>query len=422
MRMPVKGKKLSIIALSMSAVLLSGSAIGNMLPPATTSATDSAAPLSNAPSSDSLSSDSPLNKAVKSPFSADFNATPSSSASSNTATSEASTSSSSSSTMLPAKPDDGQTTLATEGRDPAEFPAYVEQLKAQALQQGISQQTIDSAFATVHFVDHAISGDKNQLENKVTLDDYLRRVLTESKISQGQELYQQNSTALQKASGRYGVQPQYIMALWGMESGYGKIQGKDDVVSALATLAFEGRREAFFTKELMASLTIIDKGKATSEMLKGSWAGAMGQSQFMPSSYLRYGADGDGDGKIDIWNNIDDVYASTANYLSSEGWKNNQSWGQEITLPADFDSTQLGTKTNQMHSVSDWQKKGVVASDGKELPVSVTRAWIIKPDSDQGRAFMVYDNFRTIMHWNRSYYFAISVGMLADDIAQSNAQ
>lgn len=396
--------KLSILTLSMGAILLgSGASVfaeGDVTPSGTTS------PFTATPSS------SP----AKSPFSAD------SQPSGSTTTESGSTSSAPSTSMPASKPDNGETTLATEGRDPAEFPAYVEQLKAQAKQQGISQQTIDTAFATVHFVDHAISSDKNQLENKVTLDDYLRRVLTDTKISEGQELFRQNSSALQKASTRYGVQPQYIMALWGMESSYGKIQGKDDVVSALATLAFEGRREAFFTKELMASLKIVDQGKATSDMLKGSWAGAMGQSQFMPSSYLRYGADGDGDGKIDIWNNTDDVYASTANYLSTEGWKNNQPWGQEIQLPANFDDNQLGTKNNQMRSVSQWQQQGIVAADGKPLPTSVTRAWIIKPDSDQGRAFMVYDNFRTIMHWNRSYYFAISVGMLADDIAATPAQ
>jgi len=396
--------KLSILTLSMGAILLgSGASVfaeGDVTPSSITS------PFTATPSS------SP----AKSPFSAD------SQPSGATTTESGSTSSAPSPPMPASKPDNGETTLATEGRDPAEFPAYVEQLKAQAKQQGISQQTIDTAFATVHFVDHAISSDKNQLENKVTLDDYLRRVLTDTKISEGQDLFRQNSSALQKASTHYGVQPQYIMALWGMESSYGKIQGKDDVVSALATLAFEGRREAFFTKELMASLKIVDQGKATSDMLKGSWAGAMGQSQFMPSSYLRYGADGDGDGKIDIWNNTDDVYASTANYLSTEGWKNNQPWGQEIQLPANFDDNQLGTKNNQMRSVSQWQQQGIVAADGKPLPTSVTRAWIIKPDSDQGRAFMVYDNFRTIMHWNRSYYFAISVGMLADDIAATPAQ
>lgn len=321
-------------------------------------------------------------------------------------------------TTIPAvTPKPGQTTLAAQGRNPAEFPGYVEQLKAKAQQQGISQTTIDSAFANIHFIDRAISSDQNQLENKITLDDYLRRVLSDSKIQEGQSLFQQNSQALQQVSAKYGVQPQYVVALWGMESGYGKIQGKDDVFSALATLAFEGRREAFFTKEFLAALTIVDQGKASSEMMKGSWAGAMGQSQFMPSSYLRYGADGDGDGKIDIWNNTADVYASTANYLSSEGWKNNQSWGQEVKLPTGFDTTLVGLKNDQMRSVSDWQQKGIVSADGKPLPASVTRAWIITPDSDQGRAFLVYDNFRTIMHWNRSYYFAISVGMMADDIA-----
>lgn len=331
------------------------------------------------------------------------------------------TSSSSAPLVTPVTPKAGQTTLAAEGRDPAEFPGYVEQLKAKAQQQGISQATIDSAFANISFIDRAISADKNQLENKITLDDYLRRVLPVAKIQEGQALFQQNNDALQKVSAKYGVQPQYVVALWGMESGYGKIQGRDDVFSALATLAFEGRREAFFTGEFLSALKIVDQGKASSDMMKGSWAGAMGQSQFMPSSYLRYGADGDGDGKIDIWNNTADVYASTANYLSSEGWKNNQSWGQEVKLPAGFDATLAGLKTEQMRSVSDWQQRGVVAADGKTLPASVTRAWIIIPDSDQGRAFMVYDNFRTIMHWNRSYYFAISVGMMADDIAAAAA-
>ncbi|MCC3703601.1 lytic murein transglycosylase [Rouxiella badensis] len=325
-------------------------------------------------------------------------------------------------TVAPAAAKPAQTTLAAEGRNPAEFPAYVEQLKQKARQQGISQKTLDSAFANVHFVDRAISLDQNQPENKITLDDYLRRVLVTSKIQQGQALAQQHAAELQKVSDRYAVQPQYVVALWGMESNYGKIQGKDDAFSALATLAFEGRREAFFTNELIAALTIVEQGKATSEMMKGSWAGAMGQTQFMPSSYLRYGADGDGDGKIDIWNNTSDVFASAANYLSSEGWKANQGWGMEVKLPAGFDTTQVGLKNDQAHSAAEWQQKGVLSLDGKPLPASVTRAWIITPDSDQGRAFMVYDNFRTIMHWNRSYYFAISVGMMADDIAGASVQ
>lgn len=322
----------------------------------------------------------------------------------------------------PAAEKPAKTTLADQGRDPAEFPAYVEQLKTQARQQGISQQTIDSAFANVHFLDRVINSDRNQLEKKITLDDYLTRVLPQAKIEQARIQYQANLPALTQASDRYGVQPQYIVALWAMESNFGKIQGKEDVFSALATLAFEGRREAFFTKEFMAALKIVDSGHATSDMMKGSWAGAMGQSQFMPTSYLNYGADGDGDGKIDIWNDTNDVFASTANYLSTEGWKRGQGWGQEVKLPAGFDASQTGLKNNQMHTASYWQQKGVTQADGSTLSSTATRAWIITPDDLQGRAFLVYDNFRTIMHWNRSTYFALSIGMMADAIVAEPAQ
>ncbi|MBS0970856.1 lytic murein transglycosylase [Chimaeribacter arupi] len=310
-----------------------------------------------------------------------------------------------------------QTTLAAQGRDPAEFPAYVEQLKQQARAQGISEATLESAFANIHFVDRVIKSDRNQLEKKVTLDDYLARVLPAWKIEQGKTQYHDHQAQLDAAAQRYGVQANYIVALWGMESSFGKIQGKEDVISALATLAFEGRREAFFTKELMAALNIIQQGHIAADQMKGSWAGAMGQSQFMPTSFLNYGADGDGDGRIDIWNDPSDVFASAANYLATEGWKPGQSWGQEVRLPAGFSADLAGTKTNQAKSVAQWQQLGVTPADSKALPGNTTRAWIITPDDLQGRAFMVYDNFRTIMHWNRSYYFAISIGMMADGVA-----
>ncbi|MGE9549993.1 lytic murein transglycosylase [Erwinia amylovora] len=312
----------------------------------------------------------------------------------------------------------GKTTLAGEGRDPAEFPGYVEQLKQQARQQGIDQLTIDAAFTNVHFVDHIISSDRNQLEKKVTLSDYLTRVLPQWKIQQARENDQRYQSELMTVSHQYGVQSQYIVALWAMESSFGKIQGKEDVVSALSTLAFEGRREAFFTRELMASLQIIQQQHITADQMKGSWAGAMGQNQFMPSSFLRYGADGDGDGKIDIWTNVDDVFASTANYLAKEGWKPGQSWGREVNLPADFVPELAGLKDAQVKTVGEWQKLGIRLSSDAAQPDPSQRAWIIMPDDVPGRAFMVYDNFRTIMHWNRSYYFAISIGMMADAIAQ----
>ncbi|WP_419235724.1 lytic murein transglycosylase [Serratia fonticola] len=309
-------------------------------------------------------------------------------------------------------------TLAETGRDPAEFPAYVEQLKRRAIKQGIPAATVENAFANAHFVDRVINADRNQLEKKITLDDYLSRVLPAWKIQRGREMRQQYQPRLARVTARYGVPEQYIVALWGMESAFGKIQGKEDVVSALATLAFEGRREAFFTKQLMAALKIIDQGHVDAGNLKGSWAGAMGQSQFMPTSFLTYAADGDGDGKIDIWNNLDDVFASTANYLATEGWQPGVGWGREVKLPAQFNAEQLGLKDSQGHSEEQWAAKGVVLAEGSPLPVSGLRSWVIAPDDMQGRAFLVYDNFRTLMHWNRSYYFAISVGMMADGIGQ----
>ncbi|MBW5825575.1 lytic murein transglycosylase [Yersinia kristensenii] len=306
--------------------------------------------------------------------------------------------------------------LSEQGRDPAQFPAYIEKLKSQARAQGITEATLDIAFANIHFVDRVIQSDRNQLEKKVTLDDYLAKVLTPSKIAQGREIYQRYQPQLSQVTARYGVPERYIVALWGMESGFGKIQGKEDVISALSTLAFEGRREAFFTKELMAALKIIQQGRVEDPQLKGSWAGAMGQSQFMPSSFLIYGADGDGDGKVDIWNNIDDVFASTANYLSTEGWKPGMDWGQEAQLPENFNIALAGLKDSQAKTVTQWQQLGIIPKEGVTHPD--WRAWVIVPDDVQGRAFLVYDNFRTIMHWNRSYYFAISIGMMADSIGQ----
>ncbi|KGT95711.1 lytic murein transglycosylase [Erwinia typographi] len=309
-------------------------------------------------------------------------------------------------------------TLATTGRDPAQFPAYVEQLKAQASRQGIDPATLTAAFADVHFVDRAIVSDRNQPEQKITLSDYLAKVMPDKKIQQGRDNLQRYQGQLMPISQQSGVPSQYIIALWAMESSFGKIQGREEVISALSTLAFEGRREAFFTNELIAALRIMQQQQIAPDEMKGSWAGAMGQNQFMPSSFLRYGKDGDGDGNIDIWNSVDDVFASTANYLAQEGWKPGESWGREVVLPVDFTPELAGLKEAQAKTVGEWQKLGVRLNSDSALPDSSQRAWIILPDDVPGRAFMVYDNFRTIMHWNRSYYFAISIGMMADAIAQ----
>jgi membrane-bound lytic murein transglycosylase B len=297
------------------------------------------------------------------------------------------------------------------------FARFVAQLKVKAQQEGISQPVIDKAFANVTLLKRVIASDKNQLEKKIMLDDYLKRVLTQRRMTQAKEMYQLNAELLSKASAAYGVPANYIVALWGMESNFGRLQGKENIISAMASLAFEGRREAFFTDQLMAALHILQDDHIEIENFKGSWAGAMGQCQFMPSSFIKYGADGDGDGKIDIWNNKADVFASTANYLSSEGWNGSQRWGREVTLPQGFDHALSGLEDGKAKSVAEWQKLGVQisASDKGETE---QEAWIILPDDSEGRAFIAYGNFKTLMHWNRSYYFAISVGMLADSIVE----
>ncbi|WP_228350806.1 MULTISPECIES: lytic murein transglycosylase [Limnobaculum] len=298
----------------------------------------------------------------------------------------------------------------------SQFPAYVEKLKARALSEGINQQTIDQAFANVYFLSRVIDSDKNQLEKKITLDDYLQRVLPTWKVERARQMYQANKTKLNKASKRSGVPASYIVALWGMESTFGKRQGKEDIISALATLAFEGRREEFFTNQLIAALQILQQGHIQADQFKGSWAGAMGQSQFMPTSFLKYGLDGNGDGRIDIWNTLDDVFASTANYLATEGWNSNEGWGQEVRVTKDLTDNVVGLEDNKVKTVAEWQKLGIVLSH----KVSANqRAWIIQPDDAQGRTFMVFNNFRTIMHWNRSTYFAISIGTLADKVVQN---
>ncbi|WP_436892833.1 lytic murein transglycosylase [Siccibacter turicensis] len=308
------------------------------------------------------------------------------------------------------------TRLSETGRDPAEFPAWVETLKVKARDSGISEPTLTSAFAGIHFVDRVVKSDRGQLEKKVLLDDYLKRVVTPDKVQEARRQAHLHRHALARIGRQYGVQPHYIVALWAMESRFGQIQGKEDIFSALATMAFEGRRETFFTNELLAALKMVDRGDIDASSMKGSWAGAMGQNQFMPSSYLRYGVDGDGDGKIDIWNNSDDIFASTANYLAEEGWQKDEGWGREVRLPTGFDRARAGTESGQGKSVREWREAGVTKADGSPLANIDREAWIILPEDGENRAFMVYPNFRTLMHWNRSWYFAISIGTMADAI------
>ncbi|EHR39989.1 lytic murein transglycosylase [Alishewanella jeotgali] len=307
-----------------------------------------------------------------------------------------------------------------------DFQSYTAALKAEAQSRGYDQALLEAVFSSLQFHERVVSADRSQPEVVETLDTYLPKRVSETRIRMARERYQQYQPQLEEIGKRYGVQPRFIVALWGLESSFGRIQGNYSIPSALATLAYEGRREAFFRTEFFHALDILAQGHIELDNMKGSWAGAMGQSQFMPSSFLAYAQDGDGDGKKDIWTNELDVFASIAYYLKRQGWNNSLTWGREVTLPAGFDAAhaiQRGSLARNewlsrwdasARSMADWHKLGVRRLNGEALPQREINAALVLPDGPKGRAFLAYDNYKSLMHWNRSYYFVTSVGYLAD--------
>lgn len=251
---------------------------------------------------------------------------------------------------------------------------------------------------------------------------YLNRVLTAKKVQLGKELYQQHQPLLQQISQQFNVPAEYIVALWGMESSFGRYQGKYDVLSVLATLAFEGRRENLFTREFIAAFKMLDQQAINREKMLGSWAGAMGQTQFMPSSYLRYGVDANQDTQKDIWRTQNDVFASIANYLSSVGWELNAVWGVEVSAGKSVVDKFSGIDFNKKRSLEQWQKLGVKVKFAKSLSAEKRAAlmnyplWLVSPEGSKGRLFLVTNNYRTLLNWNNSNHFALSIGMFAERI------
>lgn len=296
------------------------------------------------------------------------------------------------------------------------FDEYVSELKLEAQERGFSQEIIELAFDKVTFHKRAVKADKNQPETKLTLDTYIRTRVPDWKVAQARSHFVENQTLLNQVAQQFGVQPRFIIALWGNESNFGKIQGKFPVISALTTLAYEGRRETLFKKELFAALTILSEGHIDKDKFLGSWAGAMGQSQFMPSSFLNYAVDFDGDGKKDIWNNQADVFASIANYLKSEGWDDELTWGRQVRLPEGFNASLAGLQKNKMKTLSEWQALGIRRFNGADLPSVDISASLIMPDDENGRIYLVYQNFHTLMKWNRSTYFGAAVSYLSEKI------
>ncbi len=298
------------------------------------------------------------------------------------------------------------------------FEQYVEGLKQQGRQEGISEQVLQSAFDGVKYKPRAVVADRNQPEKKLTLDEYIPRAVPQWKVKQAQALYEKHYQELRRIGEKYGVQPRFIVALWGVESNFGAHTGNYSVIDALSTMAYDGRREEFFRSETMAALKILQQGHISASDMKGSWAGAMGQCQFMPSSFLSYAADGNSDGKKDIWGNKEDVFASTANYLSQSGWDDKYTWGRQVKVPKGIDPNLQGRQPEKGKYLHEWSELGITRYDGKPLPnlKDDVKAWLIMPDDEDGRVYLVYNNYNVLMKWNRSYYFAIAVSHLADSI------
>jgi membrane-bound lytic murein transglycosylase B len=296
------------------------------------------------------------------------------------------------------------------------FEAWLADFRSEAAVKGISQATLQSALSKVQYLPKVIELQKNQPEFKFTVEEYLIRVASETRALRGREVLAENLSLLNKINEIYGVAPQYLVALWGIETDYGKMTGGFPVLDAVATLAYRGSRSDFFRSELLYALRIVDRGHVSPDKMVGSWAGATGQLQFMPSTFYSYAVDYNGDGRIDIWNNLEDTFASGANYLSRSGWVRNQPWGWEVSLPKDFDMTLMGIDNRK--SLEEWQKLGVHRLPGENVKNS--SAWaasVVVPDGHKGRAFVATDNYRVIYRWNRSHHFAVAVGVLADRIA-----
>jgi len=301
--------------------------------------------------------------------------------------------------------------LTAAERDPR-FTNWLIDLRAEAVLDGISVKTLNMALAGVELRAEVVKQDRSQPEFKLTLDDYLKRVVSPRRVAAGRQMLENHRELLADVAASYRVQPRFLVALWGIESDYGRVLGGVPAVQSLVTMAYDPRRSAYFRKELLQLLHVLEDGLAPLEDLQGSWAGAMGGLQFMPSAFRRYAVDYDGDGRVDIWRNNGDLFATGARYLAGSGWNDSLTWGREVSLLQGFDRGLIGRDNRML--LQDWQKQGVRRLNGQGLPERELVAYLVIPDRESGRVFLVYDNFEVLLEWNRSDLFAIAVGTLAD--------
>ncbi|MEX2453119.1 MAG: lytic murein transglycosylase [Rhodospirillaceae bacterium] len=308
-----------------------------------------------------------------------------------------------------------------------EFGEWLDGVRTEALERGIKPAIVEEALSGVTLNPRLIQRDRNQAEFKLTLERYRNNVVTPTNIDVGRRMADQHRDLLAEVSRRYGVQPRFILAIWGIETRYGAVKADVPLIQSLATLAFDRRRSKFFRGQLFSALEIADRGYMDVGNLFGSWAGAMGQPQFMPSSYLAYAVDFDGDGRRDIWNNLGDVFGSIANYLAKHGWSDDLTWGRPVMVPEAV-AANLGTpernaapgcraKTHAEKPLSEWHRTGLRRTDGGDLPARDIPAALVRPDAGSTEHYLVYRNYSAIMAYNCAHLYAVTVGTLADRIS-----
>lgn len=308
------------------------------------------------------------------------------------------------------------------------FEQWLALFAVEAIAQGISEPVVHSALAGLAPIPEILVRDRDQPEFVMSYAEYKAKILTAGNIAAGRKMLQKHAALLNAVGEKYGVQPRFIVAIWGIETRYGGVKPRVNVIQALATLAWDTRRPDFFRKELLQALRMLDAGYIELDRLQGSWAGAMGQPQFMPSSYMEYAQDWDGDGRRDIWDNPGDVFASIAHYFARHGWAAEQTWGRPVRVPAGLAGKLAALKRpgksgcraidqlSPARPLAQWQAMGIRRSSGADLPVNNLGASLVFPDGEKGPAFIVYGNYETVLRYNCAHFYALTVGALADQI------
>jgi len=318
---------------------------------------------------------------------------------------------------MPAWSSHGEEDVVTAVAMQPSFDGWLAAFRTEAAVKGVSEATLNKALTGLTPLEKIVELDRKQPEFTLAFEDYLKRIVNPSKVTRGRQKLKDYKAVLAKIEVKYGVPASVLVALWGAESDYGRLAGRLPVIQCLATLAYEGRRATFFRAELLNALKIVDAGHVEPAAMVGSWAGAMGQTQFMPSTFLTYGVDITGDGRIDLWNSPEDALASSANYLAKLGWKNDETWGREVAVPGDLPANLYGGQTKK--SLQEWKKLGVTRPNGHELPGrDQLHAGLIQLEGHKKRVFLVYSNFDAIHEWNRSNQFSAAVGLLSDALAK----